>query len=706
MSAKTAAWPLLREELALLEDPRLPDGQPSWTLHDPVRNRFFSLDWPTFEILKRWSYGHPQAIAESVCADTTLALAPQDVMRMVEFVQENQLVQVTEAAGARQMADRLHKMQGTPLKWLLHHYLFFRVPLWNPDAWLARWQDVAGVFYRPGFWWLTAVVFLLGGLQVARQWDVFASTMVDTLTWSGLASYGVALLAVKWVHELGHAFTAKRLGCRVPAMGVAFLVMFPMAYTDTNETWRLTSHRQRLRIASAGIVTELMIAVWATWAWVLLPDGEWRSAMFFLATASWLATLAINASPFMRFDGYFILSDWLDMPNLHERSFALARWQLREWLFGLGEARPEHLSRGRERALIAFAWMTWLYRLVVFVGIALLVYHFFFKLLGVFLFVVELLWFIAMPVRSEWLEWKKRWPRIRQTGRSRVSALVLMSLVLLLAMPWPGRIGVSALHRPAQLTPLFAPGPARLLEAPPPEGTAVKAGEVLFRLEAPTLHLQRAALLARWEQMRWQTSTAGFDQQSRVRWQTMEQQADALQAELQALDAELGRYVVVAPYDGVLRDLDPDLAAGVWLSPREPLGLLVAQEAAVVVETYLDEAALRRVKGGQRAVFVPEGRPEQGVAVEVSRIDADATRVLPDGRLAAPAGGHVLVREQQGQWWPETAHYRVVLTPLPGQEGLHGLSLRGRLVIRTEAQSPLLPYLQSALAVLVREWGF
>jgi hypothetical protein len=136
----------------------------------------------------------------------------------------------------------------------------------------------------------------------------------------------------------------------------------------------------------------------------------------------------------MRFDGYFILSDFLEMPNLHERSFALARWRLREWLFDLGEEKPEHFGRRREIGLIAFAWAVWVYRLVVFLGIAVLVYHFFIKIIGVFLFMVEIIWFIALPIRHELQAWAKRWPQIRSRSRSRRSVLLLALLSGLLSL--------------------------------------------------------------------------------------------------------------------------------------------------------------------------------------------------------------------------------------------------------------------------------
>ena len=568
------SWPQLREELALLPGPVLADGQPSWTLHDPTRNRFFSIDWPTFEILRRWSYADAEAIVQSVAADSTLLPEPDDVEQVARFLRANQLVQLGPGS-ARQLAERAAQGEGSRLKWLLHHYLFFRVPLVRPDAWLDRWLAVARLFYSRTFALSTLFALLLGLGLVARQWDVFTTSLVDTFTFRGLFAYGVALILVKLLHELGHAFTAKRFGCRVPTMGVAFLVLWPMAYTDTNETWRLTRRWQRLRVAAAGIVTELGIAAWATLAWGLLPDGELRSAAFVLATTSWIATLAINASPFMRFDGYFILSDWLDLPNLHERSFALARWRLREWLFALGEPRPEHFPPARHTALIIFAWVTWLYRLVVFLGIAVLVYHFTVKAVGILLFAVEICWFILMPIRNEFREWKARWPTIRSRRRGRVTLAVALLLIALLLVPWPGRITVSGMLRPVQVWPVHAPGPALLEALPHREGDALAAGDPIISLAAPELTLRREAAAAKVERLRWLAASAGFGSDSRARLQTVQEELATAQVELAGLDQALSRYQPRAPFAGRLHDIDPDLQAGQWIASGERIALLV-----------------------------------------------------------------------------------------------------------------------------------
>ncbi len=704
----TAGLPPLREELALLPGAVLPDGQPSWTLHDPVRNLFFRLDWLTFEILSRWSMGVVDAIVQSIATATTLKPNVKEVEQVAQFLTDNQLVQVQGRDSAGKLAERLRSIEGTPLKWLLHHYLFIRVPLWRPDGWLDRWQDVAALFYTRTFALLTLGVMLLGFALVARQWDVFFASLVDTFSLEGLMAYGVALICVKLLHELGHAFTAKRLGCRIPAMGVAFIVLWPMAYTDTNETWRLTSHWQRLKVACAGIATELLIAVWATLAWALLPEGGLRGAMFYLATTSWVATLAINASPFLRFDGYFILCDLLDMPNLHGRSFALARWKLREWLFALGEPKPEYFLPRKEFWLITFAWVTWIYRLLVFLGIALLVYYMFTKVLGIFLFVVEIIWFVALPIYRELQAWKERWPRIREqsASRSRMRKVLLWGglLLVLLVLPLPSRVSSSGILRPVDSWAAFLPAGAELRQVMQAEGSRVAAGSDLFELAPPELLARVQVLDARLARLRWQAASAGLSDETRNRLLVSQEEWAMAEAERAALDEELARYAVRAPFEGQLRDVDPDLAPGQWLKGRERLATLVGS-GKMLVETYLDEESVRRVQAGDGGIFMTDGRDGPVLRLRLLQVDADATRVLPNGMLSAAAGGHILTRDRQGQRIPEHAIYRAVLEVESSPGVLAGQSWRGRVVIRGRMQSLASPYVRQMLSVLVRESG-
>ena len=701
------ALPPLREELSLHPGPLLASGEPSHILEDPVRNQYFRIDWMTFEILQRWSFGNAEDIALSVRSATTLHPDAEDVAGVLKFLGDNQLLQPDPHASVKPMARQHLAAQGTWAKQLLHHYLFFRIPLLKPDRWLTRIAPAFDWMFSKTFARLTLLALVIGGVQVFRDWERFATTLADTFAPAGLLAYAIALVGVKCAHELGHALTAKRYGCQVPSMGVAFLVLWPVPYTDTNAVWRLRDNRKRLHVAAAGVSTELVIAVWSTLAWTLLPDGLLRSIAFPLATTTWIATLAINLSPFMRFDGYFLVSDWLDMPNLHTRAFDLARWDLRERLFDLGAPPPEHFPRLRHAGLILFAWGTWLYRLSLFLAIALLVYHFFIKAVGIFLFAVEIVWFILRPIANEIAAWRALWPQLRQSRRARRSAGLLAILLLLFAVPWPTRIQAGGSLHATQVFPVHAPVHAQVLGMPLPEGSEVKAGQVLIQLGAAESDKRLQAIEARIERLRWQVSSvAAFDAEQRTRMTSAREELATAEAEWSALTQEASRYQPVAPIDGRLRDVEPDLAPGVWVGKSERLALLVGKNGSEA-ETYLDEESVQRVSVGDSARFYPDGLDGPPRHLVVTGIDQDAARVLPSGLWSAQHGGSVAAREKQGSWYPEHGVYRVTLGVAPGEDSMATpQSLRGTVVIAGKWEAPGLRFVRNFFAVLWRELGF
>ena len=331
------------------------------------------------------------------------------------------------------------------------------------------------------------LISVLGLYLTSRQWDVFATTFLDFFSIEGAALFAVSLAGIKVLHELGHAYTATRWGVRVNTMGVAFMLMMPILYTDVTDAWRLRSRRARLQIAAAGMTVELALAGIATFLWAFLPDGPARSVAFVVATTSWILSLAVNLNPFMRFDGYYLLADAWRMENLQPRAFALARWWLRETLFGFGIEPPEQLPRGKRRLVIAYGIGVWIYRLVLFLGIALIVYHMFFKVLGVILFAVEIIWLILMPVLREIAEWIKMRKRIVRAPRAAVTAGIVVVLVTLFFLPWSSTVRVPAVALPEKDFALYPPRPARIVSLNLEDGAHVAAGASLAVLHSPNL---------------------------------------------------------------------------------------------------------------------------------------------------------------------------------------------------------------------------
>lgn len=691
----------LREELRLLPAAPNSDGSPAWLVQDPVNNRFFRIGWLDFELLLRWTYLSPQQIIEAVNAETTLNVQLEDLEALWRFLEQHSLLQANTQQAAERLQQRATTLKTEPYKWLINHYLFFRIPLIRPQFWLKKLlPSLDWLFTRNAALVMLAICFT-GIFLAARQWDVFVNTFVDKLTWSGLLGYAVALVFAKALHEMAHALTATRYGVRVAHMGIAMVVLYPMLYTDTSESWKLANPRQRLAIACAGIIAELTLAGTATLGWSLAPEGSVKSAMFFLAATSWVLTLAINASPFMRFDGYFILSDILDIPNLHERSGALASTWLRRFLLGLNEPWPERLPGHGNAFLIAFAMLTWLYRLVVFFGIAVLVYHFFFKLLGVVLFVLELLVFIARPIWSELKVWYLRRKEIT-AQRKRLGWLLLCFFLITALTPWQTSVrGVGWVHATHQQV-VYSPLAGRLLALP--TAGKVTEGQTLFVLESPDLGIaaDRANSLAQ-ARAKELAGLIGLPE-GESRRISLQLQQERFKAEARLYQQEQWRMRLTAPFSGVLYDLDEQLASGVWVHPRQPLAIVV-DPAQWVVEAYIAESDVARVHPGNEARVQIDSAAPYFLRGRVTEVYTARVTLLPHRILDAQSGGPLASLPGWGkERVPRDTIYRVRITldqpPMTAQMAV------GKVVIKGEARAWLSSVLERIAAVLIRESGF
>jgi putative peptide zinc metalloprotease protein len=693
-----AFLPPLREDLTLTPGP-MSGGLPTWSIYDPAAHRYVRLGWLDFEILSRWGLRSPEAILKAVATETTLRPGPDDLQRFVHFAREAGMLQVTGPAETAQFAAAKAMRRRSPASWLVHNYLFFRLRLVNPDRFLEAALPLVRWLFTLGGLVMISLLGLFALFLISRDWERYTHSLIEQTTVEGLLQMAVAISFAKVFHELGHGFAAKRYGCRVPSMGVAFLVLWPVLWTDTTDAWRLVDRRQRLVIDFAGMGAEILIAALASIAWAVLPDGPTRSAFFVLSSSTWLVTLAVNISPLMRFDGYYILSDLIDFPNLQERGFAYARWWLRDLLFRPGLPRPEALAPGEARVVVIWSFTTWIYRFFLFVGIAVLVYHLTFKALGVVLMAIELWFFVVRPIVREVRAWIKLPSVRRPSGRTVATMAVFMVLLLALLVPWRGRVDAPALLRAERQVVLLAAEPGQVV-AMVPDGTHVAQGEVIFRTESVEVYHDIAAARAQLEAAQAEQMAGTYNPERRRAQQATLAKTSQASATLARSESRAGLLQVEAPFAGVVRDVPPDLRVGTQVRRLERLGVLAA-DGASVVEAFVSEADLDRVKVGALARFVPlEG---ETLDLAVAEIAHASTRVLEVEELASVHDGPIAVRKgQRNSLVPEHALYRVVLT---GVQSLGTARWRavGTVVIDAEPRSIAEIVYRRAVALFLRE---
>ncbi len=698
----------LREDLRLHPGTPTRQGEPTWTIEDALTHRFVEIDWPTFEILKRWSYGEPEQVCAAVAAETMLHPEPADVLAVQDFLLQHELVAADDPRVLAGLIARERRARRGWLSSLLHGYLFMRFPLFDPDPWLAKDPWLLRGLASRGAGWLTVLAFFAAALMISRQWSLVGAGFEQMMSLASLPALFCALFFAKGVHELAHASTARRLGCRVPTMGIALLLLCPLPYTDTTDTWRLTDPRARLQVAFAGIRAELLVAVWASLAWALLPPGFVRDVCFILASSTWISTLVVNASPFMRFDGYFMLCDWMNLPNLHERASALARAGLRRMLFGsagaLEQPPDEGLPPATRRFMVAFALLTWVVRFTVFLGIALLVYHFFFKLLGVLLFAVEIWWFILRPVWREVAAW--RVPYRQAHGLRRAALPAVAALLLGIPFLWQPDSGVAltGVLQPREVYRVHA-GIAGQLTSLHELGRPLRAGERMAAIAAPGQQQEQELLDIRTGWRSRVAASATLDDRLRQQAGSLRAEEAQSRAERSANARERAAAVPGAPFDATLRDLGPELQRGVWVARNEPLAILTGSVTGLV-DCYVDETLRAHIRPSDRARFVLKGDPLSSLPLEVVDIDTDAVRLLDDPAFAVATGGNVPAARMREGWQASGSYYRVRLrvTELPA--AMADSRWRGLVIRPAPGMGRIDHALRQAASVVVRELGF
>lgn len=410
----------------------------------------------------------------------------------------------------------------------------------------------------------------------------------------------------------------------------------------------------------------------------------------------------------MRFDGYYFLSDAVGVQNLQPRAFAMTRWWLRETLFGLNDPAPERFTTPMCRFLIGYSLVTWVYRFFLYIGIALLVYTLFFKVLGLFLLIVELAFFIALPVLKEMKVWYDMRHRLITRPRFWLSAAVLAGAAALMVYPFQVAVKIPATLEPSREAGLYAPVPARVAEVFVTEGQIVQAGEQVALLASADLMMeldaaQKSAALAQLKYDR-----RGAQSEERARSLVLEQELDAAQAKVAGLEKELEQLRVRAPFDGKIVDLDRGAKAGVWVSDQRRIATLISAED-LRISGYVSEHDVTRIKVDATARFIPEDPAIPAIDARIAQISDFTTRSLGRGYLSASNGGAIPV-EQNAQSQAQTPYgawffLKSDVTYSPDQRYLYDTPLRGALITDGRPESMMDRMFGRVARVLMQEFS-
>ena len=703
--SKERKLPALRKNVEFIRSAPTPEGVPTWTIVDPVRNKYFQIEWPVYQLLQRWACGTLEKLVEVMREETTARITREDVEDLIKFLYANNLTEESASGQTKDFVEQAQAREQAWWQWLLHHYLFIKIPLVHPHRFLQATLPLVAPFYTAAAAWVFGAIGAVGLVLVSRQWDAFLSTFLHFFNWRGAVMYGVVLCLVKVVHELGHAYTATRFGCRVPTIGVALMVMMPVLYSDVSDSYRLHAKRKRLGIAAAGVVAELGLAAIATVLWGFLPDGTLRSMAFVVATSSWIMSLTVNLNPLMRFDGYYLLADGLGLPNLQDRAFAFGQWKLREILFAPGAPAPEAVSASTRRIMVTYAWAIWAYRLVLFTGIAVMVYHEFFKALGIALFLVEIVFFIGLPVWREVMAWWERRSVFAGNLRAAVTAAVVVGLVVLACIPWSNRVTIPGVLQSKSYATVYPPSSGRIVAVSMRPGQPVRQGDTLLVMESPQLTQEAKRLHIQAGQLDYRLQRQAGYADDRAQAHVIAESLKAKLAELDGVTERQQNLLLSSPIDGVVVDRADSLHPGRWIDQKLAVAYVVdPRHALIAALAPVEDLSVLAI--GQDARFIPHDLTRPARAARVTEIRDVDEQDFSVPYLASIYGGDVAARKDaHGRVLAEQSIYRVELEALEGSEPV-GQTMTGLVHVTGKPQSLAGRVWDRFAALMIRESGF
>ncbi len=704
------ALPELRQDLIVEPGAAGAGGEPAWLIVDSAQHRYIQIDETAYQLLSCWQSGIPFSVFASVATQSfNHPISEEDVSRFVRFAADNNLLVEPLEGGWKHYAAAASKAEYGWLMWMVHNYLYIKLPLFQPEAALRRLLPWVEPLYSPRFAMAIVAIGLVGLFLVSRHWNAFWATFQHSFSWQGAALFGVALIIVKSAHELGHAFTALRFGCRVPSMGVCFLVMFPVLYTDVTDAWRLQERNKRLMIGGAGVAVELSLACLATLLWAFLPEGSAKSVSFSIATAGWIMSLMVNLNPLMRFDGYYLFSDWLGVNNLQSRAFAFGRWRLKEILFAPKVPAPERLPSRTATTLIAYAWIIWVYRFVLFTGIAVMVYHMTFKVLGIILFLIEIIYFVIWPMASEIREWWVERQVLGVSRRAKFTGIFATMALVICFVPWSTRVTLPAVLEASELARVFPQRAGIVGEVRVKAGDRVAAGDVLVVIKSNEIEHQLAVVKKKITLNKMRLSRRIADSEDRSQSLILEEERQSLVSEQAGLIKVIAEHTIVSPHAGTVAEFNSGVHQGRAIS-RNELVALIRGDGPLTIRGYLAGDDVGRLPDTAQGNFVPELPGAGTVAVQFESIASSGATSIEAPELASLFGGSIAVRRQSGgsnerRLAPVSAQYLVTLTAA-ATTAPPPFSIRGVVELNGEAQSFAARVWRQVAAVLVRESGF
>ena len=518
----------------------------------------------------------------------------------------------------------------------------FRVPLLDPDEFLSRWLHlVRPLFSRTSgaIWCGVVLAAAIAALKHAPELAAGAKTLHEP---ESLLALWFAYPLVKVLHELGHAFAVKRWGGEVHEMGILFLVFVPVPYVDASASSVFPEKHRRMVVGAAGIAVELFLAAIAIFVWIAVEPGLVRHIAYAVMLVGGVSTLFFNGNPLLRFDGYYVLADGVEIPKLGAKGNQYVGALARRWILGLRETPLPDTTPGEPRWLVGYALSAFAYRMAVMFGIALyLAGRFFF--VGVALALFTVFTRIALPLLKH-TSYVLTDPVVgERRGRALAGSLGLAAAiaVFVLVLPIPLHTRSEGVIWLPEQSHVRAGAEGFVVDVLAEPHRVVDEGEPLIRTRDPAIEARVRVLEAEQQELRLRVHA--LTHEDRVQADIVREQLADADAALARAREQQGEVLIRSPTRGFFVMADGKDLVGRYVRQGDVLAYVVDLKRAIarVVVPQQDVALLRERAGAAWVRLVHD--PGTVLPARITRQVPAVTDQLPTRALGTAGGGALAV---------------------------------------------------------------
>jgi putative peptide zinc metalloprotease protein len=612
-------------------------------------------------------------------ADPDTALTQEEVVQLLGQLNLSNLLNFDRSSAGASLFERYRKRRRQETKALLMGFLAIKIPLIDPDRMLQAAMPLIRFLFGPFGAVLYLALLAVAGKALIDSADSLFSQGAGLLSPGNLPLLYVGFIIAKVIHEFGHAAVCKRYGGEVHKMGVMLLIFAPMPYVDATSSWGFRSRAERMLTGAAGVIAELGVAAVAALLWASTAPGVVNAIAYNVIFVASVSSVLFNLNPLLRFDGYHMLVDFLDVPNLFQRSREQLRYLGERFLLALPNGKPAARTRTE-------AWLLPLYGVTSIVYWLMLMATIVFFIAGEYLDLgVALAWILGFTVVVvplwKFLKFLSTSPRLHHYRARTVALALAVAAVIVVPLSWvpmPDRIRASGVLEASAYRQLNSESPGFLVELMALPGASVRRGEPLMRLESPELLFDlRAALLQREQLLAQELRATSLSVADLL---PLRHQREAVESVIAELERQRAALLVTAPIEGIWSAPDFDTGLGRWVARGAPLGAIVDPSSwrfvAVLpqVATHLFDNRVHRVELRLR------GQEHLNIVAPEAKIVPFETGTLPSRALGFAGGGDIAVSSADQNGLTAVEPFFRIQAPLPIEALGDGLGLaHGRL---------------------------